>query len=522
MKFNFFSIFCFIIFLTLTSCTDEFVSEELQGSNDVMNYDKIKVLNDRLYFPNKSTFQNYYSDLRQKDETEVAEILHKKFYSKDFYSLKPIVNKKTEQVEINRHIARIVNNTKGLQYSGKSNDEDFLEDFDDLEDIFGEDLFTSFLNQDAEIQVANQIYKYTDTGLFITEVNNINDLNTYLDSKQISKNLLVPTPNIIRTSYIDEYSPFGGLNYLEEGFQHFRSVEEMYEIPNGGGGTGGGNSGSGSNGTPNAQLAVIANSLDQCSGSQPWFGNLFGTTKVCKDKYESDRRVKVKFYDIDLFLVYAIGIKTKHQYKGWTGIWRKQDADEVALGVNSLTWKFTHTTPPAALLNYQPARYYLYNGKMYETLDTYYNAVYQGDIPVPNLPFANLTDIIVEIAIGTPLSPLNDEEDVREFVYSQLYDTAKDILENFSNRDLKKMGVVVTTPTQTWVQFYDFSDSCTNCSKRENVIDFGIVTPQITYTFGAGNGGNISVSNFSFDFDNPDLIGMSAFGMAKKKWSMAW
>ncbi len=80
------------------------------------------------------------------------------------------------------------------------------------------------------------------------------------------------------------------------------------------------------------------------------------------------------------------------------------------------------------------------------------------------------------------------------------------------------MGVVLKTPTATWVQFYDFSESCTNCSKRENIIDFGIVTPQITYNFGTGNGngGSVNITSWNFDFNNPSLTGMSAFGMAKR------
>jgi len=284
-----------------------------------------------------------------------------------------------------------------------------------------------------------------------------------------------------------------------------------------GGGNGSDSGGSGSSNTtsetPNAQLAVIANGLDQCSGIQPWLGNLFGTTKVCIDQYENKKRVKIKYYNIDLFLAYVIGIKTKNQTKGWTGIWRKQETDEVALGVNSLTWKFTHPALPNAMLNYQPARIYLYNGKMFKTINGYYNAVFAGNIPMPNLPFKNKVDCIIEVAVNTPF--FKKEEDVRKFIYEQLFNTAKGLLKTYSNRQLKKIGVVVTTQTSTWVQFYDFSKSCVNCSKKEDLIDFGIVTPELTYSFGMGNGGDFSISSWNFDFQNPILISMSAFGMAK-------
>lgn len=146
--------------LILTSCSDDIELNEIQENSETINYDEIQVLNGRLYFPNKSTFQNYYADLREKDENKVAEILQKQFYSKEFYSLKPIVNEQTEQLQVNRHLAKIKNNSKGLQQRSTTSDEDLLENFDDLEDVFGEDVFTSFLNQDAELQVEDKIYKY--------------------------------------------------------------------------------------------------------------------------------------------------------------------------------------------------------------------------------------------------------------------------------------------------------------------------------------------------------------------------
>ena len=513
MKFNYFSIIAVFFFL-FTSCNDELETEIIQEKTKKVHNDEIQILNGRLYFPNKLTFQNYYAELREKNENEVAEILQRKFYSKDFYSLKPIVNDQTEQVEVARHLSKIKtkSNKNGLQQKASSTDDDLLENVDALEDIFGEDVFTSFLNQDAELQVAGTIYKYTDTGLFIAEVNELDNLNSYLESKQISKNLLIPTPQSIKLAYIQENNSCGGLQEIEN-FKYFIAASC------GDGGSSGGGSSVGTSttsGMPNAQLAIISNDLEQCSGSKPFLGNLFGTTRVCIDKYESRRRVKIKYYNIDIFLGYAIGIKTKHQYKGWTGFWRKQDTDEVALGVNSLTWKFQTPTPPSSVFK-QPARIYLHNGKMFNTTSGYYNSVYAGNIPMPNLPFANKLDLLIEVAIGTPLSPLNDEEDVRKFIYQQLFNTAKELLKTYSNRQLKKMGVVVKTQSSTWVQFYDFSESCTNCDKRENVIDFGIVTPQVTYNFGTGSGGNFSISSWNFDFKNPALVGISAFGMAKRK-----
>lgn len=261
MKIKIITMISLIVLLFYSCSQDDLIVKENQNLTETVNYEKIQVLNGRLYFPNKITFQNYYKDLRNKDENIVADILESKFYSKDFYSLKPIVNKKTEQIEVTRHLAKIKSNTKGFQQNKSISDIDLLENFDDLEDIFGEDVFTSFLNQDAEIQVENKIYKYTDTGLFITDVNKIDNLNSYLDTKQISKNLLEPTPDATKLAYIQEYNPCGGVKQVES-YQYF--IAEV-DCSGGSGGTGGSSGGSSSNtpsSTPNAQLAVIANGLD--------------------------------------------------------------------------------------------------------------------------------------------------------------------------------------------------------------------------------------------------------------------
>lgn len=320
-----------------------------------------------------------------------------------------------------------------------------------------------------------------------------------------------------------DYNPSGGLVQIEEGLEHF--------IPVGyraiGGGNGGVNpggfdppndeqpgSGSGS-GSGEENYNQIAGNMPLCSPTKPWLANLFGTTRVCIDKYASKQRVKTKFYSVNLYLAYAVGIKVKHQTKGWTGIWRKQDTDKVVLGVNSLTWKFNHS---ADFRNFgsptdKVTRYYTKDGRLYTSWANQY-PTYVGSANAPKLPFENKVDIIIEIAIDNLI--FSDETQVRNFFYSTLWNTAKTLMQNEYNKNLKKAGVVIVTPTALWTQFYDFSYDCTNCAKREHVLDWGIATPVINYTFGSiGQSGSFSYS-YTADFRNPSLIGMSSFGLAKR------
>ena len=518
MKYKFWPIIAILFF----SCSDDIEIENIPTDTGSVKNEEIRVLNGRIYFPNKTTFQHYYAGLREKDQNGVADILERNFYTKEFYSLKPIVNEKTELLQVQRHIAKIKKNKKGLQQSATIDTDELLEKIDGLEDVFGEAVFASLLNQEAELQVADSIYKYTDVGLFIANQEKIDHLNTYLDKKQISRNLLAPTPKAMRLAYLREINPHGGHTTIKQDYQHFivntggsHSGESREGLAGNYSPSGSSKGYSSENKTPNAQLAVISNTLEEDDGSPPWLGNLFGTTKVCIDKYKWNKRVKTKYYNIDLYLAYVIGIKTKHQKKGWTGFWRKQKTDEVALGVNSLTWKFEPPKLTTTFPNFQPTRIYLYNGKMFENRYGYYQSIAAG-VPMPNLPFANKVDCIVEAVIGFPFSPFDDEEDVRKYFYKQAFNAAKKLVKDYSDRQLKKVGVVIATRHSTWVQFYDFSESCTNCSKKRRTIDFGIVSPKIAYTFGTGNGGVFSVTSWNFDFRNPSLTGMNAFGMAKR------
>ena len=162
--------------------------------------------------------------------------------------------------------------------------------------------------------------------------------------------------------------------------------------------------------------------------------------------------------------------------------------------------------------------YYTNDGKLYSSLNAYTNAVYVGqDKPLPNLPFANQVDIVIEWAVDTFGYDLTEQQ-VRQIFYENLFNNAGGILSQL-NRNMNKVAVVLNQNGQSIVQYYDFSNNCSNCSKREKIFDFGFATPKITYNFGAGHNGtfsNIGFKDLIFDFKNPDVTGLSMYGIAKK------
>ncbi len=242
-------------------------------------------------------------------------------------------------------------------------------------------------------------------------------------------------------------NPNGGYSSVAPGVNHFMMIiDDNTDCGGLGNGDGGNGNGGNNNSNPTynetyTEIAQISQTMESCTGYEPFLSNLFGEVKVCKDYYNSDnRRVKVKYWQVDLGLFYSVGVKVKNQKKGWTGIWRKIDTDKVALGINSVTWKFNlpTTVNTSNLFNYQPARIY-FDGKMYETLSDYSNATFGGNLPMPNLPFSPDLDALVEFARVLPYgagSSFDSEEEIRNYFYSNLFNTVKNLFQTQQNKEL--------------------------------------------------------------------------------------
>jgi len=98
---------------------------------------------------------------------------------------------------------------------------------------------------------------------------------------------------------------------------------------------------------PIDDLQNFLSSLEPFSPSSGLFGNIFGQNFVCIDRYESRKRVKTKAFNYNYFLVFHTGLKVKHQKKGWTGLWRRQNTDQVYAGVPKYQFQYnSHQVAP--------------------------------------------------------------------------------------------------------------------------------------------------------------------------------
>ncbi|CAA7195623.1 hypothetical protein [Chryseobacterium potabilaquae] len=345
------------------SCREDLLVDNADRSNPIISEGIVN--NGRLYFPNKESLQLTYDKFKDAEDEVIAGYIDEK----DIISLRPIITQKNEKKIASKVAQRIqlLRLNKRFMASKSANakidSNDMIEeDIDDLEELVGDDAYGAFLNSDAEIQVANKIYKYTDVGLFIVDIQNYQLLEQYLEVKQISDNLLYPTSDNIKISYIQSL-PAGEKISLgnNSSIEYFRGTNTY---SGGFGNTGGSSGGSGqtgntysggfesAGGTSSTQMLNFINNLQNCTTYNTWLQSLFGDSNMCVDRYEENRRVKTKAYNYNYYLVYNLGVKVKHQYKGWTGLWRKEKADEIRLGVIGATFYYDYSSyfnpPPAS------------------------------------------------------------------------------------------------------------------------------------------------------------------------------
>ncbi|MFN4364148.1 hypothetical protein [Chryseobacterium hispalense] len=514
-KSNFFKIACFGVLFLVVSCMNE---DLLQKNEDDIQIVDATVKNGRFYFPNKESLKAAYQSLKNKSKEEIEEYID----NKGIHSLRPIITENNEEEVINEIKQRKSSLLKSSSayakvINGEISNEDILEDIDDMEEIVGDDVYSAMLNDGAEIQVAEDIYKYTDVGLFIVKQQEYTSLQNYLDIKNISDNMLLPTDISVKEAYI-EAMPSNQLTSVTSKLLYFNALEPLDDNTGSNGGynypVGGSSGGSGSSSTytppVEPSIATIVQNLPIGTIRKPLLGNIFGTTWVADDKYESRRRVKVKFYSQNLWLVYAVGCKVKHQYKGWTGLWRKENADKLGIGVNSISWTFSHSMNMSAPAGVPKQAYWL-GSNMY-TSSNGISFTFQQNQNIPSLPFAsNLDGVIQFITDFTGLT----EEQLDKLFWENAWKQANKFLEG-QNKKLNRVAFVVDSYSSTYIRYYDFSQVEDNQDVIERIFDFGIATPQFTYTFGGGTGNGISATSYSFNFMQPKATSVSMYGIAKK------
>lgn len=330
---NFLKILTISSFVILGSCSEDAldVTEDSAGNENYQARSSAWPVKDgRLFFNSEDELVTIHKQLA--DEKINVKEFATQFDNSGFISLNSEYS--DANVEATRNYL-IENNIAPELREGEA----LGDAYDFTEKVLPEDMLRLLLNVNGELQIANTIYKYTDVGMFHVESQDYPALKNYLKERNISETLLVPTEEAVVVSYssriqetarryrIDD-SVIGKARVIKDGlisvFLPFNpdptkssNQAKAYEAING---------------SPlerDPHYEEWFNSISDCAPRATvyeWIiGNLFGDHDLCIDKYENKRRVKVKSWNMDFGVFYSIGIEVKHQFKGWTGIWRGED-----------------------------------------------------------------------------------------------------------------------------------------------------------------------------------------------------
>jgi hypothetical protein len=380
---------CFFTF----SCENVNLEKEnsLKAEKNIESYnDDVVLKNGRLSFSSKESISKVFQKYVNASEDSIVGFLNG-YYRNDFRSLRPIVNESNESLVYLFYKNKFDSTQLKKANLKVGNDADPLDYLDYIEEVVGDDTFAAFLNADGEIQVSSEIYKYTDVGLFIVNETKYQVLIDYLNSQNISTDLIFPTSDVNKLR-INNLFPNEGVSAIDSDISYFKIKEE---IP-----TTGNTTRIGKNTSVTARTEVdpgynsFLSNLSSCDPHSGIFGNLFGDNDVCIDKYESRRRVKTKAFNYNYLLVYHLGVKCVHQYRGWTGLWRVEATDEIKLIVEAAQFQYDlDVLSGNTIINNQTKErsYFMNNQKIFYSGPNNINFLNEWGVPI--VSYTNLTSL---------------------------------------------------------------------------------------------------------------------------------
>ena len=236
------------------------------------------------------------------------------------------------QIMADRKIAEIQTFMSGYTTNYRLSGEE-MEDIDADEDILIADpYFASVLNEDREILVGSNIYKFTPDGTYFTDKENNIALYDYLEQQATS---VVPRGRVSSNRRTPEFDP--GIHEVAPSIFLFRPT--LAGFRNSGGGSRGG-SGRSNRGSSRPTRDEIRDNLRVCEYRPNILNRLFGPSETCTDHFESNRRVKIKTWAQNYFIFASTGVKIKSQRRRFR-IWWASKIDELELGYSIASFKYT-------------------------------------------------------------------------------------------------------------------------------------------------------------------------------------
>ncbi len=261
----------------------------------------------------------------KKDSRENKELFFEEYYKKGFLPLELIINPE------NIALAKKITSKKSVRAKKKSHI--------DISNLIGAKVFAAFINDEGEIVVGDNIYRFTPLGLFFgnlkdsvkirkAALKNYNKNETSGKSKsQIGKQ---------QSIYLLRREEGGGRE-IERGVFRYITPTRRDPPDHYYGGGGGGSSSSLNPKDSDIGLNNLVENLRVINNpDSSWFQNIFGTYRYAHEYFSNDDyRFELDYYNQRYLIYRELGVEAETHKEGWFW-WNNVKSDEMILGINKI------------------------------------------------------------------------------------------------------------------------------------------------------------------------------------------
>ncbi len=334
--------------------------------------------------------ENLVNNLPPKDEICTNEIPYYSSITEATTTYKQIKNK-NESLLSDSFTSRFdaIKQTKIKEFDSqnlKSAISNFEEIIDVEDSIIADPVILKMVNENREVQIGNQIYKITQFGTFICDQTEINPLRAYLEKQDFIFQITDLIRQLKEGNKIGIETNDGVCIDVRDKIQLFIDTKNKIS--------------SSFHNNKSAAISVGA-IMNECNESnKTWGGELLagltGYHVNCENNFSSSKRVKTIFWAQNFFWVGSVGVKVKMQKKT-LGIWWKEQADELMLGWDKITYETTYNLSGNSInINYNNKHFNNSTDLYEELMQTQYKEWRYVNLPEYNTPLLNLiwfTDI---------------------------------------------------------------------------------------------------------------------------------
>lgn len=280
----------FLIPLIILSCRNEQMNEQ-NNLNNVQHNVNFNTKNGVLKFTGRfSDVKNFVKSNDSEKENSFINFYEQGFRSKDYFDSEKSLE--------------VLSQTLSTNEKNKLKQEiDLNDEIESNRDFIGNEDFREILNEKYQVQVNDSIYQYTKNGIFMTHIDNIKNLESFIEKNQ---NITIPEGKSLVSENIISFRPYKkDFESYKIEFDHNQINSIHSEIPN----------------------------LNQCSPEKGFWEQILGKTYSCEYRFSRKRKLNTTFGIEDYYLFFDVYAQSKFKQRTWFGWFSSRDAQKVVLNV---------------------------------------------------------------------------------------------------------------------------------------------------------------------------------------------